>query len=106
LSDISIEAPLLENEKASISSSSSNSSLYLQPAKKRRLSIKNTPSEEILKVEQKIGDGVENICQELQKTNHILSQLTDQLKVSNDLNKQLISWIAYLAQHEASKVTK
>jgi len=43
LSDISIEAPLLENENAS----SSNSSLYLQPTKKRRVSIKNTPSKEI-----------------------------------------------------------
>jgi len=40
------------------------------------------------------------------KTNHMLSKLTDQLKVSNDLNKQLVSWIAYLAQHEASKDTK
>jgi len=67
----------------------------------RQVSIKNTPSEEILKIEQKIGDSVKNICQELQKTNHTLSQLTDQLKVSNDLNKQLVSWIAYRLPYPA-----
>ena len=66
---------------------------------------KEEENKELFKIEQKIATSVENIQGELEKTNQALNEVANQLKLSNNINQELVEVLKTFSQNTCCRPT-